>query len=65
MEKIEFVGKELYRKGQAILFQEETKEKSEAVWLPLSQINILNEDSKTGEIEIEIPEWIARKEELI
>ncbi len=47
------------------LKQEETKEKSEAVWIPLSQIIILNEDSKTGEIEIEIPEWIAQDKELI
>lgn len=65
MEKIEFIGKELHRTKQAILFQEETKEKSEAVWIPISQINILNEDNKTKEIEIEIPEWIAQDKELI
>jgi len=65
MEKIEFTGKKLHETDFAILFQEETKNKLEAVWLPLSQINILNEDSKTGEVEIEIPEWLAKDKELI
>ena len=65
MEKIEFTGKKLHETDFAILFQEETKERSKAVWLPLSRIDILNEDIKTGEVEIEVPEWLAMDKELI
>ena len=65
MEKIECVGKKLHETDLAILFQEETKERLEAVWLPLSQIDILNEDIKTGEVEIEMLERLAMEKELI
>lgn len=62
---VEFIGKIVAETEFAILFQEETKTREEAVWLPISQLNILNKDFKTDEVEIEVQEWIALEKELV
>jgi hypothetical protein len=36
-----------------------------SVWLPLSQIEINEAHPKTNVIEITLPEWLAKKRELI
>ena len=62
---IEFIGTVLHQTKMAILFQEESCTRDEAVWLPISQLTILNEDEKTKEIEMSIPEWLAIEKEMV
>ena len=66
-EMIEFCGDIIKETERAILFREQTQDKWNAVWLPLSQINIINKDTSTDpeQAEIEIAEWLAKEKELI
>lgn len=50
------------RTEKAVLFH--TGDKSEAAWLPLSQIEI-SETRIAGLVTVSLPEWLAREKELI
>ena len=65
-EMVEFIGEILRNTEKAIFFKDEMQEKEEAVWLPLSQIKILNRDQSTDpeQAEIAIPEWLAKQKGL-
>lgn len=47
--------------AKAILVSD-TGDKDDAVWLPLSQIEI---ESESGFISVSLPEWLAREKGLI
>ena len=63
---VEFVGEILAETDKAILFTE-SGDKDDAVWLPRSQIKILNLDESTdpAQAEIEAAEWLATKNGMI
>ena len=49
--------------GKAILVS--LDEESNAVWLPESQIEWSLQNQRTGEVEVTLPEWLAKDKELI
>jgi hypothetical protein len=61
-EMIEIVAKVIKRTEKAILINDGS---NQDIWIPLSQIEIENEDEKEGFIEFLIPEWLAFDKGLI
>ncbi|MDY7032658.1 MAG: hypothetical protein SVY10_12225 [Thermodesulfobacteriota bacterium] len=63
---VEFVGEILVETERAVLFTE-SGDKDDAVWLPKSQIKIVNLDTSTDPVqaEIEVVEWLATKNEMV
>jgi hypothetical protein len=59
---IDIDGEITIRTGSAVFFH--TGNKSEAVWLPRSQIEI-NETGVAGIVTITLPEWLALDKGLI
>ena len=52
-----------HRTAKAVLVSSDG-ERDEAIWLPLSQIEITGPD-KHGVVEITLPEWLAKDKGLI
>ncbi len=61
MNTIELFGVIIRETALAILFSDGITEE----WLPKSQIEIGDPDPKTGLVEIECPEWLAKSKGFI
>jgi hypothetical protein len=60
---IEFVMKIHRETEKAFLLSDDGDEKK-AIWLPKSQVNVL-EEMADEHVRIEVPEWLAQKQNLI
>jgi len=68
-EEVHFTGTILRQTDMAVLFKGRTWQEDEAVWLPISQISIIQrtetEGFKAGEVTVSIPEWLAEKKDML
>lgn len=69
MPDLDFTGKILWQGDMSIKFLGRTWEPHEAVFLPKSQIAIVQrserEGFQPGEVTITVPRWLAEKKEMV
>lgn len=61
---IEITGRILHRTEKAVLFSD-TGLACDAVWLPLSKIEVYDNDRDATLSDILLPEWVAKEKDLI
>lgn len=64
---VDLEGYQFHETGKALLFGLDEKKKSDAVWLPLSQIEVEDKGilHLSGPVEVTLPEWLAIEKGLV